>query len=91
MLAWCTAAAAAKSRQSCPTLYFYRKDGGYYATYSAGKTDNIYDLSRESEQRRFFFDYVGKFRDAITMDKMKFEKYTMYDLIFNYKKIFKNF
>ena len=72
-------------------IYFYRKDGGYYATYSAGKTDNIYDLSRESEQRRFFFDYVGKFRDAITMDKMKFEKYTMYDLIFNYKKIFKNF
>lgn len=70
-------------------VYIYMKDGYYYATYS--KTDKcpVFNLARENEQKRFFLEYIIDLREACIEDKMKFTHYTMYDLIVNYKKIFK--
>lgn len=68
--------------------YIYIKDGYYYMCKSKAKVE-IYDLSRENEQKRFFFDYIGRLRDATIEDRMVFSDYTMYDLIINYKNIFK--
>lgn len=70
------------------TIYIYQKDGFYYATYAKGKIQNTYDLSKENDQKRCFFDWIGRLRNACMMDRFKFESYTMYDLIVNYKKIF---
>lgn len=69
-------------------VYIYQKDGYYYATESKAKV-NMYNLNRENDQKRFFFDYIGRLREACIEDRMKFEKYSMYDLVINYKKIFK--
>ncbi|MBO7713731.1 MAG: phage DNA encapsidation protein [Methanobrevibacter sp.] len=68
--------------------YIYIKDGYYYMCKSKAKVE-IYDLSRENEQKRFFYDYVFRLRDATISNRMAFSDYSMYDLIINYKNIFK--
>lgn len=68
-------------------VYIYMKDGYYYATYAKNKCQ-LYNLNRENDQKRFFFDYVGRLKEACISERMKFESYSMYDLIINYKKIF---
>ena len=70
------------------TVYIYHKDGYYYASYSKGKTPLIYNLHRENEQKKFYFDWVIDLRAECIEDRFIFEEYTMYDLIINYKKIF---
>ena len=70
-------------------VFIYRKDGYYYATYARNNKCPVFNLSRENEQKRFFNDYVWDLREACIEDKMQFTHYTMYDLIMNYKKIFK--
>lgn len=70
------------------TVYIYEKDGRYYATKSKAKIDKIYNLERENEQKKFWYDYVADLRDECIDDRMLFEEYTMYDLIINYRKIF---
>lgn len=68
--------------------YIYEKNGHYYATHSKAKTDKIYNLERENEQKKFWYDFVCDLREECIDDRMVFEEYTMYDLIINYKKIF---
>ena len=70
-------------------FFVYQKDGFYYMTSSKANNVPVYDLNRENEQKRFFYDYVGALMEANIEDKMKFEAYSMYDLLVNYKKIFK--
>ena len=74
------------------TIYIYINDAGcYYLTYSKQKVDKIYDLTIEGEALSFYYDYVCDLRMAIMDDLAYFEKYTIYDLITNYKKYFRNF
>lgn len=68
--------------------YIYIKDGYYYMCRSKAKVE-IYDLARENEQKRFFYDYVSRLREATVEDRMSFSDYSLYDLIVNYKNIFK--
>ena len=70
-------------------VYIYRKDGYFYSCYSRTDKCPVFNLSRENEQKRFFNEYIWELRDACIEDKMQFTHYTMYDLIVNYKKIFK--
>lgn len=70
-------------------FYIYQKDGYFYMTSSQAKSAPVYDLNKENEQKRFFYDYIGTLREACIDDRMKFEQYSMYDLVINYKKIFK--
>lgn len=70
-------------------FFIYEKSNQYYMTTSRHNSDNIYNLNRENEQRKFFVDYLLTLREACINDNMIFETYTMYDLIMNYKKFFK--
>lgn len=70
------------------TTYIYEKDGNYYACDSKASNVDNYDLSRENQQKKFFYDFIVKLRDECIDDKFYFQKYTQYDLIVNYKKIF---
>ena len=69
--------------------YIYSKDDGmYYMTTSQGKTDVHYNLDRETEQRSFYLNWQIDLREALTEERFKFQKYSMYDLIKNYKQFF---
>ena len=70
------------------TVYIYEKDGQYYATNAKASGVKNYNLHRENEQKKFFYDYIVDFRDETIEDNFTFQKYSMYDLIINYKKIF---
>lgn len=70
--------------------YVYYHDGHYFITSS--RTDRpvkIYNLDRENEQKAFFNDWVITLRTACIYDLVLFQKYSFYDLLVNYKKIFK--
>lgn len=70
--------------------YIYlNEDGMYYMT--SKKANNFqlsYNLDRENEQKAFYLECCIDLRNACIAEQMKFEKYSMYDLIINYKKFF---
>lgn len=69
--------------------YIYRNQGKYYCTFSKHEGNKVYDLAKENDQKRFFYDYIIDFQDASIEGKFVFESYTMYDIIMNYKTFFK--
>lgn len=69
--------------------YIYMKEGQYYVTKSAHSSGYEYNIDSETEQKRFYYDYVLDIRNEAIDGKVAFETYTMYDLIMNYTKIFK--
>ena len=70
-------------------VFIYQKDNYFYSTTAKADKVPVFNLSRENEQKRFFNEYVIDLREACIEDRMQFTAYTMYDLIVNYKKIFK--
>ena len=69
-------------------VYGYEKDGYWYLCRAAAKVANMYNLDRENEQKKFFYDYIADLRDETIEDRVTFSEFTMYDLVVNYKKIF---
>lgn len=69
-------------------VYIYQKDGYYYATKAKGNMPYHYNLARENEQKKFWYDFVSDLRDETIEDRFVFEDFSMYDLIMNYTKIF---
>ena len=47
-----------------------------------------YNLDRENEQKLFYYEHAIDLRDACIEERFKFEKYSMYDLLINYRKFF---
>ena len=70
-------------------IYIYQRDDRYYVTSSRHLGEVIYNLDRESEQLSFALEVLPELRMAFAEDHIRFEKYSMYDLIINYKKFFK--
>ena len=70
------------------TTYVYEKDGYYYLTRAKANTAYLYNLSRENEQHKFWSDYGYDLRCELIENRCTFEKFSDYDLIMNYKKIF---
>lgn len=70
-------------------IYVYRSSGQWYLSTSRHDAKKKYNLERENDQKAFYFDYVIDIREACIDDKARFQKYTFYDLIINYKKIYK--
>ena len=70
-------------------IYINPQTGLYYMCNSKNKCIFDYDLNRENEQKSFWVEHCIDLRSACIDDKFKFEKYSMYDLIINYKKFFK--
>lgn len=68
--------------------YVYQRDGWYYMC-SSRHNGRVYDLNKENDQKLFFYDYDIDLRESCINGYMKFEKYTMYDIIVNYKSFFK--
>ena len=70
-------------------IYMRPSDGMHYMTFSKGPFVYEWNLAKENDQKLFWIDHAQELRVNCIEDKMKFEKYTMYDLIMNYKKFFK--
>lgn len=71
-------------------FYIYISESkGYYMTLSPAKCPISYDLNTDTGQIGFYYDYAIDLRNETVTGRMMFEKYTMYDMIINYKKRFK--
>lgn len=71
------------------TYYLYNKEGEWYMCRSAQHTPVQYNLNLENDQKLFFANHIIELREACITGHMRFELYTMYDLIINYRKNFK--
>lgn len=80
-----------KIRYKNKDLYIYRRpsDNMHYMTYSRGPFVFEWDLNKENDQKLFWIEHGQELRVECIEGKMKFEKYSMYDLIINYKQFFK--
>ena len=69
--------------------YVYINEAGlFYVSRSPTRCPVSYNLNRETEQKAFYSEYAIDLRIATIEDRVKFQSYTMYDLIMNYSKIF---
>ncbi len=69
--------------------YMYRKDGKIYFCKNKQKCNRLYDLNKDNDIKRFYWDVIVDLMDDLIEDRVRFETYTMYDVIVNYKQIFK--
>lgn len=69
--------------------YVYQRDDMYYFTSSQNNVADLYDLDRENDQKRFYYDWVLDLKNECINNKCRFRSYTMYDLLINYKSFFK--
>ena len=69
-------------------IYLNQHTGCYYMCSSRGDCIFSYDLNKENDQKGFYIQHCIDLRNSCIEDKMKFQKYTMYDLIINYRKFF---
>ena len=75
-------------RKNNAYIWLSNKDGSYYMTTQSGNYIQSYDLDRENQQKKFYFDHLLQLREACINDRMLFEKYSQYDLIINYTKFY---
>lgn len=71
------------------TVYVYAGAGEFFLTWSRSDTKRHYDLQKESDQKRFYYEQVIDLRTAHIDGRLTAESYSMYDLIVNYKSFFK--
>lgn len=69
-------------------IYLNKNNGKFYVCSQKGKCLFDYDLNKEIEQKRFYFEHQIDLWSACIEGRVKFEKYSMYDLIMNYKKFY---
>lgn len=70
-------------------IYVRDWDGLYYMTYSPSRHFELsYDLDKENDQKRFWLEQGIDLRMTCICDNMRFLKYSMYDLIINFKNYF---
>lgn len=74
-------------------LYYVYSNGErwYISSKRNGKcaTSDHYDLSRQTECERFYYDVIIMLRSASIDGRVLFEKYSLYDIIMFYKKNYK--
>lgn len=70
-------------------FYVYVGATTYYITRARNKCPFSYNLDKEMDQRRFYYEHVLDLLNASIDGRMFYESYSMYDLIVNYKKRFK--
>lgn len=69
-------------------IYYNEEKDKYYMCTIPARAREYYNLNRENEQKKFYVDYVIDLCEACIEERFKFEKYSMYDLIMNYRKFF---
>lgn len=71
--------------------FIYQKDGYYYVCDSKGQPrDGHYNLNTDKDVRAFFKEFFLELKWAYVDGCVKFQKYTMYDVLINFKKFFPN-
>lgn len=69
-------------------IYMNPKTGLYYMSHIKGNAIQHYDLDRENQQKRFHLEHGIRLKEACINDRFLFERYTYYDLIINFTKIY---
>lgn len=69
--------------------YVYQKNADFYMCRSRHQGMQVYDLNKENDQKRFYWEWAMDLRESCIENHMKFESYTMYDVIVNYKQFFR--
>lgn len=69
-------------------IYFSQKKGIYYMSRIKGQAMFDFNLDKENDQKKFYIRHVLDLREACINDRMKFERYSYYDLIINYTKFY---
>ena len=69
--------------------YIWQKDNEYYCTYMKHNSDDIYDLNKEGDRKRFFYNIVGYMIDAVSEGRAYFNSYRMFDVIYHFRENFK--
>lgn len=69
-------------------IYFNEEKSRYYMCSQPARCSFYYNLDRENEQKKFYVDFAIDLREACIEEQFKFERYSMYDLIINYRKNF---
>lgn len=67
---------------------YYSERGIYYMCSSRADCMFEFNLEKENDQKKFYTDYCIDLRNECIEGNMKFLKYSMYDLIMNYKKFY---
>lgn len=71
------------------TWYIYQRDDLYYVCSSAGQPrDGIYNLNFDKDVRAFYREFQMELKWAYVDGCVKFQRYTMFDVLINYKKFF---
>lgn len=70
-------------------IYSRESDGLLYMTFAPHPCPLNYDLDKENDQKLFWVENCQELRVDCMEGRMKFQKYSMYDLIINYKNYFK--
>ena len=72
-------------------IFIYSKDREYYICKQASNKCPIkLDLNRDNHVRKFYIKYCMDIQDACIDGHVKFSDYSLYDLIMNFDKRFKN-
>ena len=72
-------------------FYIYQKDMNYYICKTPTNKYLIrMNLNRDNDIRKFYVKYCMDIQDACIEGKVKFSDYSLYDLIMNFDKRFKN-
>lgn len=81
----------AKVRYKSTWYYLYINEAGTYIFTKRGfnTTANFYDLNLESDQIRFFYDWIIRLKEAATDHRCIFETYTLSRLVYEYRSYFK--
>lgn len=69
-------------------IYYRESDGMYYMCKSPQKCPLEFDLNLENDQKYFFLNHGIDLRIACIENRFKFQTYSMYNIIVNYKKFF---
>ncbi|MBR3035707.1 MAG: phage DNA encapsidation protein [Lachnospiraceae bacterium] len=70
-------------------IYMYRGNGYIYASWTRHNGQRFYDLSKESDQKRFYYEALADVREAHVDGRFRAESYSIYDLMMNFKKIYR--
>ena len=69
-------------------IYVYNQGNKFYMCSKQARVANTYNLDTERDQKLFLRVQLPILKDATIEGNMYFEKYTYYDLITNFTKIF---
>lgn len=69
--------------------FIYQKEEKYYICKSPGKPlEGVYDLNTDKDARRFYREVQIDLKNEYIEGNVVFQKYTMFDVLINYKKFF---